>query len=69
MTGLSIMRLVPGNGRITSGRVLFEGSDVLRMDSRELRRREGAGWVRQVSGSRRDPARRTQSAPDRSEKH
>jgi oligopeptide transport system ATP-binding protein len=41
MTGLSIMRLVPGNGRITSGRVLFEGSDVLRMDSRELREMRG----------------------------
>lgn len=38
VTALSVMRLLPSPpGRITSGSILFEGRDVLRMSRRELR--------------------------------
>ena len=33
----SVMRLIPSPGRITAGRVEFEGRDVLRMSTRDLR--------------------------------
>jgi oligopeptide/dipeptide ABC transporter ATP-binding protein len=36
-TALSILRLLPGGGRVDSGRVLFEGRDVLAMGDGELR--------------------------------
>jgi peptide/nickel transport system ATP-binding protein len=35
--GLSIMRLLPGNGRIASGRVLLAGRDLATLDEREMR--------------------------------
>ncbi len=37
MTALSILRLVPEPGRITSGRILFRGRDVTKMDDDEIR--------------------------------
>jgi oligopeptide transport system ATP-binding protein len=39
----ALLRLLPANGRITSGEILLEGSDVLRMDAVELRRIRGSG--------------------------
>jgi len=43
MTALSILGLVPQPpGRITGGRVLFEGRDLLRLPERELQRIRGA---------------------------
>jgi oligopeptide/dipeptide ABC transporter ATP-binding protein len=37
-TLLSVMRLLPGNGRITAGTVLFRGIDLLTLSEREMRR-------------------------------
>jgi oligopeptide/dipeptide ABC transporter ATP-binding protein len=37
MTALSILRLVPDPGRITSGRILFRGNDVTKMGDEEIR--------------------------------
>ena len=37
MTALSILRLVPDPGRIVSGRILFRGRDVTKMDDEEIR--------------------------------
>jgi oligopeptide/dipeptide ABC transporter ATP-binding protein len=37
MTALSILRLVPDPGRIVSGRILFRGKDVTKMDDDEIR--------------------------------
>jgi oligopeptide/dipeptide ABC transporter ATP-binding protein len=37
ITALSILRLVPEPGRITSGRILFRGNDVTKMDDDEIR--------------------------------
>jgi oligopeptide/dipeptide ABC transporter ATP-binding protein len=37
ITALSILRLVPDPGRITSGRILFRGKDVTKMDDSEIR--------------------------------
>ena len=37
MTALSILRLVPDPGRITSGRILFRGKEVTRMTDEEIR--------------------------------
>ena len=37
ITALSILRLVPEPGRITSGRILFRGRDVTKMDDDEIR--------------------------------
>jgi oligopeptide/dipeptide ABC transporter ATP-binding protein len=40
--GLSVMRLIPEPpGKITSGKILFEGKDLLRLDRREMRRIRG----------------------------
>jgi peptide/nickel transport system ATP-binding protein len=36
MTALSVMRLVPPPGRITGGRIVFEGSDLLQMTQKEI---------------------------------
>ena len=40
-TGLALMKLLPRNGRVVSGKVYFEGMDVLSLDSRSLRRIRG----------------------------
>jgi len=37
MTALSILRLLPDPGKITSGRILFRGKDVTKMDDDEIR--------------------------------
>ena len=37
MTALSILRLLPDPGRITSGRILFRGKDVTKMTDEEIR--------------------------------
>ncbi len=37
ITALSILRLVPEPGRITSGRILLRGNDVTQMDDEEIR--------------------------------
>jgi oligopeptide/dipeptide ABC transporter ATP-binding protein len=39
----SLLRLLPANGRIASGEILLEGSDVVRMIAPELRRVRGSG--------------------------
>lgn len=38
----SLLRLLPGNGQVTRGSVLFEGKDVLQADSVELQRIRGS---------------------------
>ena len=42
MTATSIIRLIPPPGRITDGRVLFQGKDVVQMRSQELSALRGA---------------------------
>jgi peptide/nickel transport system ATP-binding protein len=37
MTALSILRLLPDPGKIVSGRILFRGKDVTKMDDEEIR--------------------------------
>jgi len=37
ITALSVLRLVPEPGKITSGRILFRGRDVTKMDDEEIR--------------------------------
>lgn len=39
--GLAIMRLIQPPGRITSGRIIFEGKDILKMKEEELRKIRG----------------------------
>jgi len=39
----ALLRLLPQNGRITSGEILLEGADIVRMDALELRRVRGSG--------------------------
>jgi oligopeptide/dipeptide ABC transporter ATP-binding protein len=41
ITALSILRLVPEPGRITSGRILLRGNDVTKMDDDEIRELRG----------------------------
>ena len=41
MTALSILRLIPDPGRITSGRILFRGKDVTKMTHEEIREFRG----------------------------
>jgi oligopeptide/dipeptide ABC transporter ATP-binding protein len=42
MTALCIMRLVPAPGRITSGRIVFDGTDLLAIPERAMRSIRGA---------------------------
>lgn len=42
MTALSILRLLPRQAKIVSGEVLFNGRDIMRFDSDELRKTRGA---------------------------
>ncbi len=37
-TALSILRLLPSNARIVSGKILFEGKDLVKMDNEEYRK-------------------------------
>jgi peptide/nickel transport system permease protein len=41
VTAMSILGLVPGNGQITSGRVLFDGRELVTLPEKELRRVRG----------------------------
>ena len=45
MTALSIMRLLPDGGRVASGAVTFDGTDVLALPEREMRRLRGGGMA------------------------
>ncbi len=38
VTSLSIMRLVPPLGRITNGKVIFEGRDTLTLSKEQMRK-------------------------------
>ena len=42
VTGFSILGLVDAPGRVVGGRIVFEGTDLLRLGERELRRIRGA---------------------------
>jgi oligopeptide/dipeptide ABC transporter ATP-binding protein len=41
----ALMRLLPPNGEITGGRILFRGADVARLDDEALRRLRGPGMA------------------------
>ncbi|HUC05211.1 MAG TPA: ABC transporter ATP-binding protein, partial [Acidimicrobiales bacterium] len=41
MTGLSIMRLLPNGGRVTSGSILLDGEDLVKMSDQQIRRIRG----------------------------
>lgn len=41
VTGLSILRLVPPPGQIVGGEILFEGTDLLKLNSEAMRRHRG----------------------------
>lgn len=43
-TALSILRILPTNGRIVGGKLLFEGRDIVKIDEDEMR--EGVRWQR-----------------------
>ena len=42
MLALSIMRLVPANGKVVSGEIFFAGQDLLRLSDEEMRARRGS---------------------------
>ncbi len=56
-TALALFRLVPPPGRIVSGRVVFEGTDLLPLPEDAIRRFRGAGlaWVPQEPGAALNP--------------
>lgn len=41
MTAFSIMRLLPSPGRVSSGAILFDGEDLLKLDEKAMRSRRG----------------------------
>ena len=41
MLALSLMRLLPANGKIEQGRILFDGEDLLSLSEDEMRKRRG----------------------------
>jgi peptide/nickel transport system ATP-binding protein len=41
-TALSILRLLPSNGKVVSGKILFEGEDLLKISDEEFRK--GYRW-------------------------
>ena len=43
VTAFSILRLVQPPGRITAGKVIFQGRDLLTLDERDMREVRGAG--------------------------
>jgi peptide/nickel transport system ATP-binding protein len=59
LTGLALLNLVPPPGRVVSGRVVFEGRDLLSLSERELLpvRGGGIGLVFQEPGAALDPVR------------
>ena len=42
MLALSILRLIPPNGRIQTGRIVFEGTDLLSLTEAEMRQKRGS---------------------------
>jgi peptide/nickel transport system ATP-binding protein len=42
-TGLSIMRLLPGNGRVSAGKIVFDGTDLATLSERQMRDVRGNG--------------------------
>jgi len=56
-TALALFRLVPPPGRVVSGRVVFEGTDLLPLPDEAIRRFRGAGlaWVPQEPGAALNP--------------
>jgi oligopeptide/dipeptide ABC transporter ATP-binding protein len=42
MLALSIMRLIPANGRIINGEILFSGRDLLKISAEEMRAKRGS---------------------------
>ena len=56
-TVLSLMRLLPPNGRIESGRISFEGSDILALSRKQMREIRGRkiGMIFQDPMSALDP--------------
>ncbi len=55
--GLALFRLVPPPGRITAGRILFDGTDLLPLPEKDLRRYRGAGlaWIPQEPAEALNP--------------
>ncbi len=43
MLALSIMRLIPPNGRIAEGRIMFNGQDLLALPEEAMREKRAAG--------------------------
>ena len=41
MTALSVLRLIPHPGRITAGRIIYEGRDLLQLPERDMRKIRG----------------------------
>jgi oligopeptide/dipeptide ABC transporter ATP-binding protein len=56
-TALALFRLVPSPGRVVSGRVVFEGTDLLPLADEAIRRFRGAGlaWVPQEPAAALNP--------------
>ena len=56
-TALALFRLVPPPGRVVSGRVVFDGTDLLPLPENAIRRFRGAGlaWVPQEPGAALNP--------------
>ena len=42
-TGLSLMRLLPGNGRVSGGQIIFDGRDLAALSESEMRKIRGNG--------------------------
>ncbi|WP_103680720.1 ABC transporter ATP-binding protein [Alkalispirochaeta sphaeroplastigenens] len=57
VTAHSILRLLPGNGAITGGKILYRGEDIARLKAEELRRYRGkeAAMIFQEPGRSFDP--------------
>ncbi|MEM3074024.1 MAG: ABC transporter ATP-binding protein, partial [Nitrososphaerales archaeon] len=51
ITGRSILRLLPPNGRIVSGRILFKGVDLLTISDEEMRKIRG----KEITAIQQDP--------------
>src|SRR6478609_6829706 len=51
-TAMSLLRMLPGTGRITSGQILFQGQDLLKLSQRKMTKLRG----RQIGLIPQDPA-------------
>ncbi|MFB6367329.1 ABC transporter ATP-binding protein [Paenibacillus elgii] len=63
MTAMAIMGLLPANVRVTKGRILYRGQDLLKMSKRDLRRLRGSeiGLILQDPLTSLDPLFRVDS--------